>query len=113
MSPTFAYARSRTPKSPEAAAEVEELRAAISALPADSHEEIYRQLAEAAVEYQATHDSGPLVLFVESLLLTARLHRTPEYRNALVDAEHDIWDEDGVEGESMIAAARDRRSGRG
>lgn len=112
MSSTFAEARQNTPTSPESAAAVEELRAAIRDLPPAHHEEVDRQLAEAAVQYQATRDPQPLIFFVESLLMTARLHRTPEYHKALAEAEQDTWGSDGVDVADMIAAANARRAGR-
>jgi hypothetical protein len=109
MASTFAQARSKTPKDPAA---VEELRSAIRDLPPESQDQVDRAMAEAAIEYRETGDMTSMRLFVESLLITARLHRNPDYRKALAEAETDDWTS-GVEAADLISAARAQRARRG
>lgn len=90
---------------------VEELLEALRVLPAEHHEEVHRQLAHAAINYQRTGSHEPLVMLVDSLLMTARLHRNPDYVKALADCEEDDWTDGGLDAESMVRQARERRSG--
>ena len=97
------------PADPSQAREVAELRAAIAALPAHVQDSVQDALFEAAVAYRHNQEVGPLVAFVNGLLLTAKLHRTPEYVKSVEDASHDDWT-DTVGARDMLAHARARRA---
>lgn len=56
--------------------------------PADQ-DGVTQQLARVLANYEATRQIDPIVHFVESLLVTARLHRNPAYRKALAQANED------------------------
>jgi hypothetical protein len=85
------------------------LDAAFLALPEDSRTEVRAQLMQAIVTFERTNDVAPLVDFVQSVLITAKLHSNPQYRSALKDAEAESWDEPGVDAGAMIEAAHERR----
>lgn len=67
-------------------AAVEEIYDAIRALPPGSQEEVQRELARAIYRYHETRRVDPLLHFVESLFVTARLHRNPRYAKALAES---------------------------
>jgi len=55
--------------------------------------------------------TGPLAFLNARTEISAVLHASPEYQAALRDAESDSWDGPGVDVETMIEAARERRRG--
>lgn len=64
--------------------------AALDDLPRSRMSEVLSRLASAATHYEETRDTEPLIHFVDSLLMTARLHRNGAYRLrvAEVEAQH-------------------------
>lgn len=101
MTGTFAEERLTTPPTDKARA----VRAAIRDLPPDSHAEVLERLAEAVAEYEQTRNARQLLALAEGLLMTARLHRNPDYRKALADADEDDWT-DTTDGRALVERLR-------
>lgn len=73
--------------SDEVAREAAEMKAALQDLPVEQQEAVRDRLFEVAAQYQATGQVDPLIHYVQSLLMTARLHRNPAYRKSLLEAD--------------------------
>jgi hypothetical protein len=82
---------------------------AFQALPESSRAEMRARLMQVIVTFERTKDVAPVLDFIVSFRLTAKLNANPEYQSALLDSESDSWDEPGVEGSAMIEAANERR----
>lgn len=82
---------------------------AFSALPEESQEEVLARLIQVIVTFQRTKDIAPVVEFVQSVLITAKLNADPRYQAALREAETESLDQPGVSVEDMIEAANERR----
>lgn len=84
-------------------AEVEAIFAAIRDLPPESQEEVQRSLARVVKQYAENRRVDPVIHFIESLMMTARLHRNPRYGKALAEAKTvaeplpDAMDRDALE----------------
>lgn len=85
------------------------LEAEFRTLPAESRDEVRAQLMQVIVTFERTKDIAPLVDFVQSVLITAKLNANPRYRAALAAADAESWDQPGVSAEEMIKAANERR----
>jgi hypothetical protein len=68
-------------------ARFQEILDALRDLPAADQDAVRSRLAAVARNYERTRQVDPLIHFVESLLVTARLHRNPAYRKALAEAD--------------------------
>lgn len=82
---------------------------AFSTLPEESQEEVRARLIQVIVTFQRTKDIAPVVEFVQSVLITAKLNADPRYQAALREAETESLDQPGVSVEDMIEAANERR----
>ena len=89
------------------------LNAAFQALPDDSRAEVRERLMQVIVTFERTNDIAPVVDFIQSVMITARLYSNPQYRSALQDAESESWDGPGVDVKEMIEAADERRRAAG
>lgn len=85
------------------------LEDAFQALPESSRAEVRARLMQTIVTFERTMDIAPVVDFMMSVQITARLNVNPQYQSALLDAESESWDEPGTEGSAMIEAANERR----
>ena len=91
-------------------ADVQAIFDALSDLPTDAQDTLRRQLATVLVNYQSTGQIDPAIHFLDSLLMTARLHRNPAYRKRLKEAAATPIDPDGgVEVADLVAEMRARR----
>ena len=85
---------------------------ALAGLPANQQDEVRRRLAAVVANFGETRQVDPVIHFVESLLMTAQLHRNPAFRKGLSEA-----DEAAQQGEpqhdgnvaDLMAAMRERR----
>jgi hypothetical protein len=66
-----------------------DIKAALRDLPMEKQEVVQDRLFEVAAQYQATGQVDPLIHYVQSLLMTARLHRNPAYRKSLEEADRE------------------------
>jgi hypothetical protein len=66
-----------------------DIKAALRDLPVEKQELVQDRLFEVAAQYQATGQVDPLIHYVQSLLMTARLHRNPAYRKSLEQADRE------------------------
>jgi len=82
---------------------------AFEALPESSRAEVRARLMQVIVTFERTKDVAPVLDFVVSFQITAKLNANPQYQSALQDAESESWDEPGVEASAMIEAANERR----
>lgn len=73
--------------SPEVAQGAAEIKDALRDLPLEAQAVVQDRLFEVAAQYQATGQVDPLIHYVQSLLMTARLHRNPAYRKSLAEAD--------------------------
>jgi len=96
-------------------ATAEAVVAALDDLPRSRMSEVLNRLASAATHYEETGDTKPLIHFVDSLLMTARLHRNAAYRLrvAEVEAQHAAQVASGeapagVEVADFVARAREK-----
>lgn len=64
-----------------------DLKAALRDLPVEQQEAVSDRLFEVAAQYQATGQVDPLLHYIQSLFMTARLHRNPAYRKSLHEAD--------------------------
>jgi hypothetical protein len=85
------------------------LDAAFQSLPDESREEVRARFMQVIVTFERTNDIAPVVDFVRSILITAKLNANPRYREAVKAAEADSWDGPGVSVEDMIRVADERR----
>jgi len=92
---------------------VRRLNAAFLALPDDSRAEVRARLMQVVVTFERTNDVAPVVDFIRSVMITARLYSNPQYRSALQDAESESWEGPGVDVKAMIEAADERRRAAG
>ncbi len=70
---------------PESAA----IRQAVQDLPPSQQEAVHSRLYAVAANYERTGRVDPVLHFIESLLMTARLHRNPAYLKGLAEADAD------------------------
>lgn len=63
------------------------LRNAILELPLEKQDAVQEQLFAVVADYEATGEIKPVVHFIKSLAMTARLHRNPAYRKSLDEAD--------------------------
>lgn len=66
-----------------------DIKAALRDLPMEKQELVQDRLFEVAAQYQATGQVDPLIHYIQSLLMTARLHRNPAYRKSLDEADRE------------------------
>ncbi len=66
-------------------------------------------LMQTIVTFERTMDIAPVLDFIVSVQLAAKLRANPQYQSALQDAESESWDEPGIDGTAMIEAANERR----
>jgi hypothetical protein len=85
------------------------LEDAFQALPESSRAEVRARLMQTIVTFERTMDIAPVLDFMMSVQITARLNVNPQYQSALLDAESESWDEPGIDGRAMIEAANERR----
>lgn len=64
-----------------------DLKTALRDLPVDQQEAVSDRLFEVAAQYQETGQVDPVLHYLQSLFMTARLHRNPAYRKSLQEAE--------------------------
>jgi len=86
--------------------------AAIHDLPPESHEVVERQLSRVVVQYDRTGLVDPALRFLRNLVGTARLHRHPEYRKALAEADAEGVDPDGRDVTLVVAELRELAAAR-
>lgn len=82
---------------------------AFQALPESSRAEVRARLMQTIVTFERTMDIAPVLDFIVSVQITAKLSVNPQYQSALRDAESESWDEPGIDGSAMIEAANERR----
>jgi len=82
---------------------------AFQALPESSRAEVRARLMQVIVTWERTKDVAPVLDFIVSFQITAKLNANPQYQSALQDAESESWDDPGVEASAMIEAANERR----
>jgi hypothetical protein len=82
---------------------------AFQALPETSRAEVRARLMQTIVTFERTMDIAPVLDFMASVQITAKLNVNPQYQSALQDAESESWDEPGTDGRVMIEAANERR----
>ncbi|GEM_PF-1941514 len=85
------------------------LEDAFQALPERTRAEVRARLMQAIVTFERTRDIAPVVDFMRSVEITAKLNVNPQYQAALRDAEAESWDEPGTDVRAMIEAADERR----
>lgn len=85
------------------------LNDAFQALPESSRAEVRALLMQTIVTFERTMDIAPVLDFIVSVQLAAKLRANPQYQSALQDAESESWDEPGIDGTAMIEAANERR----
>jgi hypothetical protein len=85
------------------------LNDAFKALPESSREEVRARLMQTIVTFERTMDVAPVLDFLISVQLTAKLNVNPQYQSALRDAESESWDDSGTDVRAMIEAANERR----
>lgn len=88
---------------------VKALNEAFNALPEESQQEVRARFLQVIVTFQRTKDIAPIVDFMQSVLITAKLNADPQYRAALREADAESLDQPGVSVEDMIEAANERR----
>ena len=88
---------------------VQMLDAAFRALPRESRDEVRARLMQVIVTFERNKDVAPVVDFMQSVLITARLNANPRYREAVKAAEAESWDGPGVSVEDMVRVADERR----
>jgi len=64
-----------------------DIKAALRDLPFEQQEAVNDRLFEVAAQYQATGQVDPLLHYIQSLTMTARLHRNPAYVKSLHEAD--------------------------
>ncbi len=82
---------------------------AFQALPESSRAEVRARLMQIIVTFERTTDIAPVLDFLQSVQITAKLSVNPQYQSALRDAESESWDEPGTDVRAMIEAANERR----
>ena len=82
---------------------------AFQSLPESSRAEVRARLMQTIVTFERTMDIAPVVDFMMSVQITAKLNVNPQYQSALRDAESESWDEPGTDVGAMIEAANERR----
>jgi hypothetical protein len=82
---------------------------AFQALPEPSRAEVRARLMQTIVTFERTMDIAPVLDFIVSVQITAKLNVNPQYQSALRDAESESWDEPGTDVRAMIEAANERR----
>jgi hypothetical protein len=85
------------------------LNDAFQALPESSREEVRARLMQTIVTFERTMDIAPVLDFIVSVQIAAKLSVNPQYQSALRDAESESWDEPGTDVRAMIEAANERR----
>lgn len=85
------------------------LNDAFQALPESSREEVRARLMQTIVTFERTMDIAPVLDFIVSVQIAAKLSVNPQYQSALRDAESESWDEPGTDVTAMIEAANERR----
>jgi hypothetical protein len=88
---------------------VRSLDDAFQALPESSRAEVRARLMQIIVTFERTTDIAPVLDFLQSVQITAKLGVNPQYQSALRDAESESWDEPGTDVRAMIEAANERR----
>ena len=88
---------------------IQEVVDALNDLPAEAQQQVRRDLVAAALQYKQRGKLDPLLHFVDSLLVTARLHRDPEYVRALGAADKATIDGGGLTGTETLARAEELR----
>ncbi|MDQ1683674.1 MAG: hypothetical protein QOC82_411 [Frankiaceae bacterium] len=91
---------------------VQDLRAAIRDLPVGCQDEVLEQLFRAGLDYEQTGKVDPLLHFVTSLVMTARLHRNPRYQKALTETDTEDLSGEPVDIASWLADRGVTRSNR-
>ncbi len=82
---------------------------AFQALPESSRAEVRARLMQIIVTFERTMDIAPVLDFLRSVEITAKLSVNPQYQSALRDAESESWDGPGTDARAMIEAANERR----
>lgn len=80
-------------RDPEVMAVAADLKAAIQDLPITRQDDAFEQMGAALVEAERTGSTTPVTRYVQSLRMTARLHRNPAYKKALAEADADLAEE--------------------
>ena len=75
----------------------------------NSLEDTVARLMQTIVTFERTMDVAPVLDFLRSVQITAKLSVNPQYQSALRDAESESWDEPGTDVRAMIEAANERR----
>lgn len=78
---------------PEVAAVVRALKESIQDLPIERQDAAFEQMGTALVEVKRTGSPTAVSRYVQSLHLTARLHRNPGYKKALAEADSELAEE--------------------
>ncbi|MGX7826124.1 hypothetical protein ACTG9Q_13635 [Actinokineospora sp. 24-640] len=105
-----AIARSGLPRSKADRSAADMITVALSALPAKGRRIAMRRLALALANQQRTGDTTVVRHFLESLVLTARMVRTPGYAEAIATRSHSETDLDVGDVVARLEA-HDRDSG--
>ena len=82
---------------------------AFQALPDSSRAEVRARLMQTIVTFERSMDIAPVLDFLVSVQITAKLSVNPQYQSALRDAESESWDDSGTDVRAMIEAANERR----
>ena len=88
---------------------IQEVVDALNDLPPDVQQQVRRDLVAAALQYKQRGKLDPLLHFVDSLLMTARLHRDPDYAQALATADKTTIDGSGLTAEEVSAQVKELR----
>jgi hypothetical protein len=78
---------------PEVAAVVSALKESIQDLPIERQDAAFEQMGSALVEVKRSGSPAAVTRYVQSLYLTARLHRNPAYKKALAEADAEFEQE--------------------
>lgn len=105
-----AIARSGLPRSKADSSAADAITVALSALPVKGRRIAMRRLALALANQQRTGDTTVVRHFLESLVLTARMVRTPGYAEAIATRPHSEADLDVGDVVARLEA-HDRDSG--
>lgn len=80
-----------------------ELNAALDDMPFEAQAAVRQRLSEVAAHYLAVGEVDPLIHFVRSLQMTARLHRNPAYRKSVDEAAREPVAAEGHTVEDFMA----------
>lgn len=86
---------------------------ALTDLPPGSRDAVFERLTAVVANYDQTRQVDPVIHFMESLLMTARLHRNQAYCDSLAEAEASrMHGEPGGTGDvaDFMTALRERRA---